>query len=144
MDSTSELKDPLIKKAKLQEEFITSNPVNTNNYSETSDIIQIKDNNDNNEHYENELPPECMACCKTIKETRLYEVTTPCLVSPKLKYHSKGHCIKWEEITFPLCKEHVHLINIMKHRQDYPVGWDNYDILDSLSIILHDLVNDKE
>jgi len=141
MDTSTEFEEPCIKKAKLQEEFVTSNPVNPDKYSETSSIIQI---NDNDYSETDESPPECMACCKTIKETRLYEVTTPCLVSPKLKYHSKGHCIRWEEVSFPLCKDHVHLINIMKHRQDYPVGWDNNDVFDSLDMILHDLQNDKD
>ena len=145
MDTTFEYEEePSFKKAKLQEEFVAANPVNTDKYSEISSVIQIKDNIDNNDISEtDELPLKCMACCKTIRETRLYEVFTPCLVSPKLKYHSKGHNIKWEEIAFPLCKEHVHLVNIMKRRQDYPMGWDTNDILDSLSMILNDLVNDK-
>lgn len=136
------------KKAKLDEKFISVNPVNIDKYSGIDDkniIIQLKKNTESDENYEDTFPPECMACCKSINDIELYEVTTPCLVSPKLKYQEyKCEKIRWEEIAFPLCKDHVHLVNVMKRRQDYPIGWDNWDILDSLSLILCDLVNDKE
>ena len=129
------------RKHKLLNEFISENPVDINKYPDINKLQLVNINTNENHLLIND---QCLKCCKKIDETELYKVVIPCLVFPKYKYMIKGEKIRWEEISLLICKEHLYLVDIMKEKKEYPIGWDDWDILDSLSCIFTDLINNKE
>lgn len=127
-------------KFNLLKEFLAENPIDISKYSEI-EKVQVIESDTSMSHLL--IRNECLTCCKTSNDYELYEVAIPCLVFPKSKYMVKGEQIRWEEISFLICKEHLYLVDIMKQKKEYPIGWDDWDILDSLSCILSDLIHDK-
>jgi hypothetical protein len=124
----------------LLEDFLAENPVDVSKYSNIDQLQFINSNTNVNYIL---IQDECLICNKR-NDKELYKIVIPCLVFPKSKYMIKGEKIRWEEINFLLCKEHLYLINLIKQKQEYPIGWDDWDILDSLSCIFNDLINNEE